>query len=283
MRYDCVVIGSGPAGLEAALNLRIRGKSFILFGSADLSRKIRLAPLVQNYLGLPSVSGEGLYQAFSQHLRDMDIEVTSEKVMLVYSMDGYFSLATSHNIYEATCVILATGVFQSSFLEGEREFAGHGVGYCATCDAALYKNKVVAIVGYTDESVREAQFMAGVASKVYFIPQGKFADRPDPPVEIVETKPLKVIGDKRVSALKLDGKTIETDGIFFLRESIAPDTLVPGIEIENGFIKVDSAMRTSFPGCFAAGDCTGKPHQYIRAAGQGLTAAHSAVEYLDKK
>jgi len=281
MRYDCAIIGSGPAGLQAALNLKIRGKDFILFGNADLSRKIRTAPLVKNYLGLPSISGEELYSAFSKHLQDMDIELTFEKVTLVYPMGDYFSLATGHNIYEASCVILAPGVFQASFLKGEREFMGRGVGYCATCDAALYKNRTVAIIGYTAESVAEAQFMAGIASKVYFIAQGKFAERPAPPVEIIESGPLEVIGEKRVEALKLESMTLEVDGIFFLRESVAPDTLVPGIELENGFIKVDGAMRTSLNGCFAAGDCTGKPHQYIRAAGQGLTAAHSAVEYID--
>ena len=282
MRYDCAIIGSGPAGLEAALNLKIRNKNFIFFGNSDLSRKIRTAPLVQNYLGFPSVSGEELFEAFSHHLQKMDIEITHEKVTLVYPMDGYFSLATSHNIYEATCVILSPGVFQASFLEGEQKFTGRGVGYCATCDAALYKGRMAAIIGYTGESVAEAQFMGEVASKVYFIPQGKFHERPHPPVEIVEDKPLKVIGDKRVSALVLEGQTLEVDGVFFLRESLAPDTLVPGIELESGYIKVDHTMRTNIPGCFAAGDCTGKPHQYIRAAGQGLTAAHSAVEYIDK-
>ncbi|MCL2068868.1 MAG: FAD-dependent oxidoreductase, partial [Oscillospiraceae bacterium] len=157
------------------------------------------------------------------------------------------------------------------------------VGYCATCDAALYRCKTVAIIGYTADSVREANFTAEIAAKVYFIPAGRFDGRPNPNVETVEAKPLEIIGDKRVSALRLDSGILETDGVFVLRESVAPDTLVPGIKMTGGFIEVDAAMRTSLAGCFAAGDCTGTPHQYIRAAGQGLTAAHSAVEYIDNR
>jgi thioredoxin reductase (NADPH) len=282
MRRDCAVIGSGPAGLEAALNLKIRNKSFILFGNPDLSRKIRQAPLVQNYLGLPSASGEDLFQAFSRHLKDMDIEVTHEMASLVYPMGDYFSIATGYNIYEAASVILATGVFQASSLKGEQEFTGRGVGYCATCDAALYRGKTVAIIGYTADSIREANFTAEIAGKVYFIPAGKFGCRPNPAVEVVDGKLLEIIGDKRVASLAVDGRALEVDGVFILRESLAPGTLVPGIKLADGFIEVDAAMRTSIQGCFAAGDCTGKPHQYIRAAGQGLTAAHSAVEYIDK-
>ena len=269
MRYDCAVIGSGPAGLEAALNLKIRNKSFILFGNPDLSRKIRQAPLIQNYLGLPSATGEELFSAFSRHLRDMDIEVTHGMVSLVYPMGDYFSIATGHNIYEATSAILAPGVFSASYLKGEQEFLGRGVGYCATCDAALYRGKTVAIIGYTADSVREADFTAEIAAKVHFIEPKKH-------------KKIEIIGDKRVTVLNLDDRTLEVDGVFILRESMAPDKLIPGIKLTDGFIEVDAAMRTSIPGCFAAGDCTGKPHQYIRAAGQGLTAAHFAVEYIDK-
>jgi thioredoxin reductase (NADPH) len=270
MRYDCAVIGSGPAGLEAALNLKIRGKSFVLFGNPDLSRKIRQAPLVQNYLGLPSATGEELFLAFSRHLKDMDIEIAHEMVSLVYPMGDYFSIATGRNIYEAASVILATGVFHASLLKGEEEFLGRGVGYCATCDAALYRGKTVAIIGYTADSKREADFTAQIAAKVHFISPK-------------DTKHMEIVGDKRVTALVLDDRTLEVDGVFILRESVAPGTLVPGIKLADGFIEVDAAMRTSIQGCFAAGDCTGKPHQYIRAAGQGLTAAHSAVEYLDNK
>ena len=282
MRYDCIIIGTGPAGLEAALNLKIRNKSFLIFGSTGLSRKIALAPMVQNYLGLPSVSGRELAQAFLKQLDEMQIEITGERVTLAYPMGEYFSLATQSGVYEATTIILATGVSMSAELAGERELLGRGVGYCATCDAPLYKDKIVAIIGYTPEAVHEAEFLSELAAKVYFIPAGSFEQRPSPPVEIITQKPLAILGENRVSGVRLEDGEIAADGVFVLRDSIAPDTLVPGLVLEVGFISVDLGMATNIRGCFAAGDCTGKPHQYIRAAGQGLQAAHSAVEYIDK-
>ena len=283
MRYDCIIIGTGPAGLEAALNLKIRRKSFLIFGNADLSRKIRLAPRVQNYLGLPAASGEELARAFSQHLADMHIEITTERVSLAYPMGEYFAIATQNNTYEASAIILAPGVSSSAELEGERKFLGRGVGYCATCDAPLYKGKNVVIVGYPPDSVHEAEFVAELAAKVYFVPVGDFKQLPKPPVEIIKQKPIAILGESRVSGIKLSEQVIDADGVFILREATPPDSLVPGIELESGFIKVDAKMQTNIKGCFAAGDCTGKPHQYIRAAGQGLVAAHSAVEYIDKQ
>ena len=283
MRYDCAIIGSGPAGLEAAINLKIRKKSFLLFGSRSLSHKIALAPKVQNYLGVPAVSGAELAEAFLRHLENMQIEITEERVSLAYPMGEYFSLATQKNIYEATTLILATGVSSAAELEGEREFLGRGVSYCATCDVPIYKDKTVVVVGYTPDSVHEAEFVAEIAAKVYFVPAGGFNNLPKAPVETVKQKPIAIIGDSRVSGIRLAEQEIYADGVFILRESVAPDTLVHGIELDNGFINVNAAMQTSIAGCFAAGDCTGKPHQYIRAAGQGLVAAHSAVEYLTKR
>jgi thioredoxin reductase (NADPH) len=89
------------------------------------------------------------------------------------------------------------------------------------------------------------------------------------------------MGEKKAHALEFEDGTLEADGFFILRAAIAPQSLVPGLDTENGFIKVDTDMRTNIPGCFAAGDCTGRPHQYMRAAGQGQTAALNAVSYID--
>ncbi|MDL2232626.1 NAD(P)/FAD-dependent oxidoreductase [Ruminococcaceae bacterium OttesenSCG-928-L11] len=280
-RLDSVIIGSGPAGLEAALNLKIRQKDFLLFGAADLSNKITLAPRINNYLGLPGISGGDLAARFREHLEQMAIEIVPEQVTTVYPMGEYFSLATAHRTLEATTVILCPGVFNSKDLPGEAEFLGRGVGYCATCDAPLYRDRTVAIVGYTDESVEEANFVCDVAVKVYFVP-GKAFTRPlDSRVEVVDDVPVEITGSGKVEQLILNNRTLAVDGVFLLRETIAPASLVPGLETENGFIKVDAAMQTNLPGCYAAGDCTGKPHQYMRAAGQGQTAALNAAAYID--
>lgn len=280
-RYDCIIIGTGPAGLEAAVNLKIRGKSFLLFGSKDLSKKLMLAPKIDNYLGFHGISGSILAEKFLDHLGEMGIEITVGQVSMVYNMGGYFSLATSAKTYEATTVILATGVFSAKLLKGEQEFLGRGVGYCATCDAPLYRSKTVAILGYNEESAQEADFVSEIAGKTYYLPLNENKSMPKSSVEIIREKPQEIIGENKATGIKLENFTLETDGIFILRDSAPPASLVPGLELNGGFIKVDSSMRTNIAGLFAAGDCTGKPHQYMRAAGQGQTAALEAVSYID--
>ena len=101
-------------------------------------------------------------------------------------------------------------------------------------------------------------------------------------IEIIKDRPVEILGDTKVTALKLKEKQIDTDGIFVLRDSISPGQLVPGLLMEEGHIKVDRNMATNIPGCFAAGDCVGTPYQYIKSAGEGNIAALSAVRYLDK-
>jgi thioredoxin reductase (NADPH) len=162
-RYDAVIVGSGPAGLEAAVNLKIRGKNFLIFGSGDLSGKIKTAPKIDNYLGLPGISGLALAQKFSEHLTAMGIDVVNEQVSTVYPMGDYFAIASGKRTCEAVSVILAPGVFSTKQLPGESEFLGRGVGYCATCDAPLYRGKTVAILAYSHEAAEEANFVQDIA------------------------------------------------------------------------------------------------------------------------
>lgn len=280
-RYDAAIIGAGPAGLEAAINLRIRNKTFILFGADGMSEKIRLAPKIENYLGLPGVTGHELYTQLQEHLARMDIAIQHERIQMLYPMGAYFSLASAKTMYEATTVILAPGVHQAKSLPGEQEFLGKGVGYCATCDAPLYRGKTVAILGYTKEAVHEANYLAGIAAKTYYLPMKALDVQPDAAVEALSGKVEGIAGDTAVRSLQVDGRSFAVDGVFILRESVAPASLLPGLAVQDGYIQVDLHMQTNIPGCFAAGDCTGKPHQYMRAAGQGQTAALNAVTYLD--
>lgn len=281
---EAIIIGSGPAGLEAALNLKIRNKSFLIFGSDKLSPKLEAAPRIDNYLGFYGITGVELRDRMKAHLEKMEIKITPERVSAVYPMGGYFSVATNKNVYESEAVILAGGVSGSSELPGEKDFLGHGVGYCATCDAPLYRGKAVVILGYSADSAEEANFVSEIAAKVYFLPLGKYESELSDSIEIVNGKPEAIRGSLKAEALVLDsGTELKADGFFILRDSVAPQILIPGLETENGYVVVDTAMRTNIEGCFAAGDCTGKPHQYMRAAGQGQIAALSAAAYLSSK
>ena len=172
-RYDIAIIGTGPAGLSAAINAKIRNKKYIIFGSRELSAKIIKAPKVNNYLGLPKITGVELKEAFQKHIEEMDIKITYERVNNVYAMGDYYSIMVNDKIYEATTVILTTGVEFSKAINGEEQYLGRGVGYCATCDAPLYKGKKVAIIGYNKEGEDEANYVSELASKVYYIPMYK--------------------------------------------------------------------------------------------------------------
>jgi len=280
-RYDIAIIGSGPAGLSAALNAKIRKKKFIIFGNEELTSKLTKAHEINNYLGFYRKSGKELQEEFSSHLKEMDINITEEKVNNIYAMGDYFGLMVNEKMYEAITVILATGVQYGKLFDGEESLLGKGVGYCATCDAPLYKNKVVTIIAYNKHEEEEANFIASISSKVYYIPMYKEEVKVDSSIEIINDIPVKIIGEDKVSKLKLKNSEIDTDGIFILRDSISPGQLVPGIEIVDNHIEVDRLMKTNINGCFAAGDVVGKPYQYIKAAGEGNIAALSAVNYID--
>lgn len=282
-RYDIAIIGSGPAGLEAAINAKIRNKKVIVFGNEDLSKKLILAPRINNYLGFYELSGIELKNKFKEHIDKMGISINSEKVNNIYAMGEYFSIMTSKETYETKTVILALGMEHTKPIKGEDVLLGRGVGYCATCDAPLYKGKVVTIVGYNKEAESEANYVSEIASKVYYVPMYADEYTINAKVDVVKDSPVEISGQNKVEKLILKNREIVTDGVFILKDSAPPEELVPGLEMENKHIKVNRSMETNIQGCYAAGDCTGKPYQYMKAVGEGQVAALNAVEYLNAK
>lgn len=282
-RYDIAIIGTGPAGLSAAITAKIRNKKILLIGNPNFSDKVQKAHQIQNYLGLPAISGKDLAKAFENHINSMDITITEGKVNAVYPMGSYFGLQVSQDIYEAETVIVATGIVTGKAFKGENELLGRGVSYCATCDAPLYRNKTVAVIGYSPKEESEAEFLAEVCEKVLYIPIYKEETKLSDKVTIINEKPTAVIGENKVKSLQTEKNNYEVDGIFILRDSIPPSQLVSGLEIKDNHIVVNLQMETNIKGCFACGDIVGRPYQYIKAAGQGNIAGLSAVAYLDEK
>lgn len=280
MRYDIAIIGSGPAGLSSAIDAKIRNKEIIVFGSKDLSNKVALAPSIENYLGIPNTNGKSIIEKFKTHIEELGIEITNEKVTAVYSMGDYFAIMSGDKMYESKTVIMATGVEFTKPLKGEVELLGRGVGYCASCDGMLYKDKSVAIIGYNKEAVEDANYLSELASKVYFIPMKKLDCKLNDTIEIVNDRAVEII--KNESKIKVLNRSseIEVDGVFVIKDSISPANLVPGLEVDGVHIKNNKHLETNIPGLFVAGDCSGKPYKYVKSAGEGQIAAHMAVEYL---
>ncbi len=280
-RYDIAIIGTGPAGLSAAVTAAIRNKSVLLLGSRELSPKVTKAHAIRNYLGLPNIPGDRLGAAFQASLDDVGLSVTEEKITAAYAMGDYFALQGANGIYEARALILATGVVPGKRIPGEEALLGRGVSYCATCDAMLYRGKSVAVVGYSPREEREAAFLAEIAAAVSYFPMYADVEALPGSVTVVREKPAEITqADGLREIVTAEGRH-RFDGVFILRDSISPAQLVPGLEIEDNHVKVDRAMATNLPGCFACGDVTGTPYQYIKAAGEGNVAALSAAAYLD--
>lgn len=283
-RYDVAIIGTGPAGLSAAITLKIRNKKILLLGSRTLSSKVEKAHEINNYLGLPAIGGAELAKKFAEHLGQMGIEITEDAITAVYAMGSYFSLQSKTNqTYEAESVILATGVNFGKPYPGEEKFLGRGVSYCATCDAPLYKGKEAVVIGFSPKEETEAEFLAEVASKVTYVPMYKEEPSLRDEIAVIKDVPLSIEGEKKAEKLVLKAQEIETDGIFILRESVSPAQLVPGLKMDGSHVEVNRQMETNLSGCFACGDITGTPYQYIKSAGEGNVAALSAAAYLDKK
>ena len=282
MIYDAAIIGSGPAGLSAALVLKIHEKNFMWFGSKNLSDKIDRAEMVNNYPGLPAISGKALNQAFQNSVKSMDLKIEEQMVNQIMALGDSYAVMAGSDFYEAKSVILATGVAAVGTLPGEAELVGKGVSYCATCDGEFYKGKTIAVICNKARFEYEVKYLADLAAKVYYLPLYKDVAIKQDNIEVMSAKAVKMNKENgRLSSLTLsDESQLDVDGVFCLRDEISLGTLLPKLALEDGHIAVNRSMATSLKGCFAAGDCTGRPYQYVKSAGEGNVAAHSAIEYL---
>ena len=279
--YDIAIIGGGPAGLSAAVNARRRNKKTIIISKEEQSSKILQAHLIQNYLGLPEISGPELGGRMQEHALALGTTFLKDEIQSLYQEGRSFTLMGRENAIQASAVVLAVGIALGKEIAGETDFIGRGVSYCATCDGLFFKGKTVALIGYIPEAEAEANFLAEVCQKVYFIPQYSFKGELNPNVELWEGKPLSIFGEKKVEALKTSNGELAIDGVFIERSGRPVEQLIDGLKVEGGFIITDPEQATNINGIFAAGDCTGKPWQIGKAIGQGQVAALAAVHYLE--
>ena len=280
---DCIIVGSGVAGVSAGLTLKANNKSFMIFGSKDLSEKITKAELIRNYVGLSDITGGDFCKQIQAQLKDSDIQIQEEKVSGVYALKDKFGVATQEGgYYESKTVILCTGVESIKLVDGETQFLGRGVSYCATCDGFLYKDKTIAVLCTSKRLEHEIEHLSGFAKKIYLIAMYKPVEVQGENIEIIRKMPVKIDGEKRVEKVVFADRELSVDGVFVLRESIAPSVLLSGLETVDGHIKTERNMQTNIQGCFSAGDCTGRPYQYAKAVGEGNIAGHSVTEYLSK-
>ena len=280
MKYDIIVLGSGPAGLSAAVTARGRNKSVLVIGNRWQDSPLARAERVDNYLGMPGMTGMEMLEAFQRHAQEMGVEMVTGKVLSIMEWEG-FNLTVGSQLYQGSALILAPGVVRQAKFPGEETYLGRGVSYCATCDGMLYRSKPVAVVGRSKDAPHEAAYLKSIGCQVVYVAP-KRPDQLEEDIPFIQAAKLAVKGEQTVTALEADGADIPVNGVFILREAVAPGDLLPGLTLEKGAIQVDRSMATSVPGVFAAGDATGAPLQVSKAVGEGLIAALSACEYLDR-
>lgn len=283
--WDIVVVGSGPAGLSAAMNAAVRRKKVLLVGATESSNKVLKAEKMENYLGLPSVTGPEMAEAFLQHVKQFDVEFCQDHVETIYNMGDYYALQlrSSEEFLEAKAVILATGVGVSKLLENEEKFLGQGVGYCATCDAALYKGKRVVVIGMNEEAVEDTKLISEYAAQTTFVNRtGRPVELPEH-IEVVAGSPKGFEGDTHATALILRDGRIEADGFFIIRDAKNADQILADLVVDGAHVPVDRSMKTNLDGVYAAGDITGAPYQVAKAVGEGQIAALAAARYVGSR
>ena len=268
MKHEILVIGGGPAGLSAAINARARGKSVLVVSNPVEENPLWRAETVENYPGLPGVTGAELLTAFRTHAEKAGAELLAGKALNAAYYPGSWFVSVGSDVQEAEAVILAAGVARGKKYPGEERLLGSGVSYCATCDGMLYRNRRVAVLGWTDSARQEADYLSSIGCHVTYV------DKP---------RSCEILGEGTVSGVICDGRELAAEGVFLLRPSVAPAELFPGLDVENGYVRIQRDGATNLPGLFAAGDCTGGPLQVAKAVGEGLLAGQSAARWLDRQ
>ena len=278
MSYDVLVIGGGPAGLSASINVRARGRSALVVSNPLEENPLWRAEKVDNYLGLPGVTGMELLEQFRRHAEELGADFVLGRVISLMAWNG-FHLTVGSELYEGETLVLAPGVVRQAKYPGEAEYLGRGVSYCATCDGMLYRGKPVAVVGRSGDAPREAAYLKSLGCQVVYVaPKRPTALEPDIP--FIQANRLEIAGAQTVTTLVADGAPIPCSGVFILRDAVAPTDLLPQLETLGGSIRVDRSMATSIPGVFAAGDVVNGPLTVVHAVAGAKLAVEGMTSYL---
>lgn len=279
MQYDLAIVGGGIAGYSAALTAHNLKVNYIWFADGTFGEKTAKAEYVRNF---PAFTGNGkqFCAALEKQRQKEGVRFTEKRIDGVFRMGRSYTLTCGSETFEAQTVILATGV-EARKIAGESEYLGRGVSYCAVCDGALYKNKTVAAVLSSEKFCEEVEYLASFASTVHcFCPFVHTFEHEN--VAVHHERVTGVSGEKRVEEITTDKGRYPVDGVFFLMESVPPSALCGGLKCEGESVVTQKDGSTNLKGLFAAGDLTGRPYQYVKAAGEGLVAVYSAAAYLKR-
>jgi len=300
--YDTIIIGTGCAGLGAAMYAGRLNLKTLMIGD-NIGGTITLTDVVENYPGFVRLTGQELADNLRKHAEDYNIERAEAKVTKIRLNNSCFIVETNENkAYQSKTIIFATGTeWRKLNIPGEAEFANKGVHYCALCDGAIYQNKIAVVIGGGDSAAKEALLMSQYASKVYVLVRGdKLRGEPinndrvakNPKIEVITNVNSKqIVGNKLMEGIVLDkpvngNATLKADAVFVAIGHIALSQLAKDIGVatnEKGEIIIDRQSRTNVAGFFAAGDvCDTVFKQAITGVSEAVTAVYSAFTYINE-
>ena len=279
---DMLIVGSGPAAWSCALTARQRGLSVTVAASVSETSWLQRAQRIDNYPGLPGVSGQEMMRVFRQQATDAGAQVIRALARQVSPAGDIYMTLCGNDIIESRSVVLAMGASRPKLLPGEESLLGQGVSWCGTCDGMFFRGKKVAVLSSWLGGLEEAEFLCTLCSQVdyYTLAGHKLPD--DPPFALREGAPAELRRAENGIEVVTSQGADRYDGVFIFRPAVAPDTLLPGLKVDGAFIQVDRRMATNLPRVYACGDCTGQPLQIAKAVGEGNVAAISAAEDLQK-
>lgn len=303
-RYDVVIIGQGASAFGAALySARYQMKTLVI--GDEFGGETATGSIIENYPGYSHIDGFDLMLAMKKQVEDLDVEIITDEVTSIQN-DGNCFISTAHEgRYQSTAIILAVGRERRKLgLPNESDLLGKGVSYCSTCDAPLYRDQTVAVVGGGDAAVKGSVLLSKYASRVYLVYRKEKLTRPEPVnigmldssenvVQLPETNVIGLIGEDKLERLALDKAyensiEIDVDGLFIEIGADPRNRLALPLGVMTNFqgeIMVSRMMETTVSGVFAAGDvtdATGELKQTITSTAQGVIAATSAYRYVSE-
>ena len=279
--YDVIVIGSGPAGITAAIYAKRRNLSILVISKGNGA--LQKAEKIDNYYGFENgISGKELYENGIKQAKNLGIDFIEDEVINIEYINQ-FTVETVNSKYEAKAVILATGVSRNiPNIKGIKEFEGKGVSYCAVCDSFFYKGKDVAVLGDGNYAIHEFETLKPVASSVTILTNGNtMIENRDSSIEVNSKKIREFRGDTKLEEVEFEDNTIQNlNGVFIAMGTASSSDLARkiGARIENNNIVVNENMETTVPGLFACGDCTGGLLQISKAVYEGAKAGLAVLK-----
>ncbi|MCX8154310.1 MAG: thioredoxin-disulfide reductase [Candidatus Micrarchaeota archaeon] len=300
--YDVIIIGGGPAGVGAGIYAKRSGVSTLVIDSKEIGGSIASTWIVDNYPGLPGISGAELARKYRDHLIRLGVDVKEFSPVERVSLDGEWkTIVASGREYRARSIVLAMGVKPRKLgVPGEDRYFGRGVSTCAICDGPFFKDRRVAVVGGGDTAVKEALYLSGIVRELYHIHRRDTFRAERANVDelmsrsnvkfVLDSVVEEIYGDEEVRGIKVKNlKTgavdrIELDGVFvFIGHDPNTELVRDIVELRDGYIVTDMNYMTNIPGVYAAGDIRyGSFKQLVNSIAEGAVAGYNAAHYSQK-